>query len=169
MKILRGGTWKRRGVSVLWDPASLLALAPPASVATLRHFVRLSDGWPEPQKLPGGGDALVVAGMKGALEVLTADEARDWLHNDLRRRIISFQDHYEGQVALVFWFPASKAPFVMSPADEEYTWPSAHGRSVLPFGRCLWSGAQRDVERIVVGDGDVDGPGWVGLYHPRIS
>ena len=57
----------------------------------------------------------------------------------------------------------------MSPADEEYTWPGAHGRGSLPFGRCLWSGAQRDVERIVVGDGDADGPGWVGLYHPRIS
>lgn len=170
MKTLRSDLWRRRGVTVLWDASCLHALTTPSNVITLRQFVRLSQAWPEPEELPGGGDALVVAGMKGALEVLSPTEAQDWLQNDLRRRIISFQDRYEGQVALVLWFPAAKAPFTMSPADEDYTWPGSNARVALPFGRCLWSGAQSDVERIVVGSHqDVDGPGWVGLYHPRIS
>lgn len=168
MKVLRGDRWKRRGVTVLWDATSLHSLVDPKDVLTLRQFVSLSESWPD--ALPGTGDAIVVAGLKGALEVLSPDEAQAWLRDDLRRRIISFQDRYEGEVALVFWFPASKAPFTMSPADEAYTWTAPHGRTPFPFGRCLWTGAQRDVERILVGDDDdADGAGWVGLFHPRIS
>ncbi len=169
MKILRGGTWKRRGVSVVWDAVSMQAIVPAADVLTLRQFVQLSSAWPEDaEDLPGGGDALVVAGLKGALEVLSADDAQAWLRNDLRRRIISFQDAYD-RVALILWFPMTKPPFAMSPADGNYIWNIGAGRTPFPFGNCLWTGAERDVERIVVGDGDADGPGWVGLYHPRIS
>ena len=168
MKILSGDRWKRKGITVLWDPAALAQVAKPSEVLTLREFVGLSHAWPDTDALPGGGDSIVVAGLKGALEVLASDDAGDWLEHDFRRRIIDFQDRYEGEVALVFWFPSNGPPFKMSPADETYTW-SPHARAVLPFGRHLWTGAERDVERIVVGDGDADGPGWVGLFHPRIS
>lgn len=169
MGSLRGDRWKRRGVTVLWDPNSLAAVACPGGVLTLRQFVSLSEAWPSAEELPGNGDALVVVGMKGVLEVLDPSDAELWLCDDLRQRIIGFQDHYEGEVALILWFPAPKAPFVMSAANEEYTWTPAHGRSTLPIGRCLWTGAQRDVQRILVGDGPDDGPAWVGLFHPRIS
>lgn len=167
MKVLTGDRWKRKGITVLWDPAALAQVAAPTEVLTLREFVALSNAWPD--ELPGSSDRIVVAGLKGALEVLSAPEAADWLEHDFRRRIIDFQDRYEGEVALVLWFPSAGAPFKMSPADEQYTW-SPHGRSTFPLGRHLWTGAERDVERIVVGDGvDADGPGWVGLFHPRIS
>lgn len=169
MNVLSGDRWKRKGITVLWDPTSLAQVAAPGEVLTLREFVKLSQAWPDADALPGGGDRLVVAGVKGVLEVLASDDAGHWLERDFRRRIIAFQDRYEGEVALVLWFPSAGPPFKMSPADETYTW-SPHGRAVIPFGRHLWTGAERDVERIVVGDGiDADGPGWVGLFHPRIS
>jgi len=169
MNVLTGDRWKRKGITVLWGPAALASVATPAEVLTLRQFVKLSEAWPDADDLPGGGDRLVVAGLKGVLEVLASDEAADWLEHDFRHRIIDFQDRYEGEVALVLWFPSNGPPFKMSPADETYTW-SPHGRAVLPFGRHLWTGAERDVERIIVGDAiDADGPGWVGLFHPRIS
>jgi hypothetical protein len=44
----------------------------PPEVLTLRQFVRLSESWPD--ELPGDGDTVVVAGMKGALEVLAHDQ-----------------------------------------------------------------------------------------------
>jgi hypothetical protein len=168
MKLLRGDRWRRRGVTILWDTASLRTVASPDEVLTLRQFVALSEDWPE--ELPGQGDALVVAGLKGALEVLSAEEGRAWLEDDLRKRILSFQKHYEGLAALILWFPAPKAPLVMSPADENYTWTPPHSKVPFPLGRCLWTGTERDVERIITGENlDPDGPGWVGLTHIYLS
>ena len=41
----------------------------------------------------------------------STDDAESWIRYDLRSRVMSFQDKYVGEVALVFWFPATKAPF----------------------------------------------------------
>jgi hypothetical protein len=59
-------------------------------------------------------------------------------------------------------------------ATEEYFWRRVPGRDEarIPIGRCLWGGAQADVERILVSeekDPDFDGEAYVGLHHPRIS
>lgn len=167
MTILSNDRWKRKGISVLWDAKALADVAKPDEARTLREFVAMSDAWPN--DLPGSGDCLVVVGLKGMLEVLSPTDAAHWLEHDFRRRIIEFQDHYQGECALVLWFPSASAPFRMSPAEEAYTW-ARNNQPVFPIGRYLWTGAERDVERIVVGGGvDADGPGWIGLFHPRIS
>jgi hypothetical protein len=168
MKLLKNSAWHRRGCSLLWSPSALVELATPSEVVSVRQFFRLARAWPA--DLPSGdGSALVVAGVEGCLDALSPDEAAEWIEGDLKPRVFAFQDEYEGAAALVFWLPSGRTRRRFSLATGEYGW--ALQGAELPLGRLLWSGAQGDAERIMVGDGapDIDGDGWIGLYHPRIS
>ena len=133
----------------------------------------MTRSWPE--ELPGaGGDALVVAGVEGCLDALGDDDGQAWLETDLKLAILSFQDEYQGQAALILWLPSGRSRINMVPATEEYFWKTRSSASVpgLPIGRCLWAGAEPDAARIIVSEArnpDVDGDAYVGLYHPRIS
>ena len=173
MNLQRGTGWMRRGFSLLWDADTLFRVIPPAGVVSLREFFAMTRSWPD--ELPGvGGDALVVAGVEGCLDALRADDGSTWLESDLKRAILEFQDEYQGLAALILWLPSGRRRVVMAPATEEYSWKNATSRTapLLPIGRCLWAGADSDAARIVVSDAsdpDLDGPAWVGLYHPRIS
>lgn len=173
MKLLRQDSWKRRGMSLLWDPAALADVINPEAVCSMREFFALRSRWPE--ELPGaGGDALVVAGLEGCLDVLEEDDAIAWLEEDLRRSILDFQNHYEGQAALVFWIPNGRNRIVMHRTDAAYFWRLHHGKDepVLPLGRCLWGGAEDDAARLLrsnAKNSDADSDAWLGLYHPRIS
>ena len=173
MNLLRGGVWKRRGCSLLWDPGALAAVAVPADVVSIRRFFAMARSWPA--DLPSaGGDALVVAGVEGCLDALSDADARAWLETDLKPAVLRFQDEYEGQAALILWLPSGRSRIHMAPATEEYFWrndPSAAAGG-LPLGRCLWAGAAADAARIIVSDAPqpkVGGDDWVGLYHPRLS
>jgi hypothetical protein len=97
-----------------------------------------------------------------------------WLENDLKPIVLSFQEHYQGQAALIMWVASGRTRIAMDLADEEYFWKTSPGRDAerLPIGRCLWGGAESDVARILVSDEkdpDVDGSAYGGLHHPRIS
>ena len=172
MNLQRDSVWRRRGCSLLWDSAALSTVATPSDVLSLREFFALADDWPE--SLPGaGGDALIVAGVEGCLDVLSVDDVTVWLETDLKRAVLAFQDHYGGQAALILWLPSGRKRIGMATATEEYFWGSATGTERrLPIGRCLWAGAESDVARILISDTaqpNPDGDAWVGLYHPRIS
>ena len=173
MNLHRASGWMRRGLSLLWDADTLSSVVPPGSVVSLREFFAIARSWPD--ELPGaGGDALVVAGVEGCLDALSPDDGSTWLETDLKRVILEFQDEYQGQAALILWLPSGRRRVVMAPATEEYFWKYATSRTAptLPIGRCLWAGAESDAARIIVSDThdpDIDGPAWVGLYHPRIS
>ncbi len=173
MRVLRDSGWTRRGFSLLWDPNALSKVASPSGVVSIRQFFSMANAWPE--DLPGtGGDALVVAGVEGCLDALTDDDGKVWLETDLKQAVLSFQEEYEGQAALILWLPSGRRRVSMVRATEEYFWKSDSSRSVpgLPIGRCLWAGAESDVTRILISDAadpDVDGDAYVGLYHPRIS
>lgn len=173
MRLQRDTGWMRRGVSLLWDAATLSTVVSPTAVVSLRGFFAMRRWWPE--ELPGkGGDALIVAGVEGCLDALGDDDAREWLETDLKSVILAFQDEYQGQAALILWLPSGRSRISMETATEEYFWrtrATAGGRG-FPIGRCLWAGAESDVARIVVSSApkpDVDGDSYVGLYHPRIS
>ena len=157
---------------MLWDPAALSTVAKPSDVLSLREFFAMADDWPE--SLPcADGDAVVVAGVEGCLDVLSVDDATTWLEDDLKNAVLAFQDHYDGQAALILWLPTGRKRIRMETATEEYFWNSATGTEQrLPFGRCLWAGAESDAARILVSDAaqpNPDGDAWVGLYHPRMS
>ena len=173
MKIRRDSGWMRRGLSLLWDAGGLSEVVSPADVVSLRGFFALAEAWPD--SLPGsGGDALVVAGVEGCLDALTDDDGAKWLETDLKWLILSFQEEYQGQAALILWLPSGRRRIHMVGATEEYLWKSSSQRNApgIPIGRCLWAGAESDAARIIISDAsnpDVDGDAYVGLYHPRIS
>jgi len=163
----------RRGFSLLWEPRVLTEVVAPSAVLSLREFFEARKAWPD--ELPGSqGDALVVAGLDGCLDSLSENDALAWLETDLKAAVLSFQEHYEGQAALIMWIASGRTRVGMDLADEEYFWKTAPGREAvrLPLGRLLWGGAEADVARILVSaeeNPDFDGEAYVGLYHPRIS
>lgn len=169
MKVLRNRTWTRRGCSLLWDPTALVSITDPREVVSLRQFVAMGDGWPD--DLPSNdGDALVVAGVEGCLDALSPEDAETWIERDLRELVFRFQDHYQGEAALVFWMPSGRQRRHFALATSEYSWAGV-GEQRLPIGRLMWAGARSDVERIVTGGdaADIDGDAWIGMYHPRLS
>lgn len=168
MKILRNSTWTRRGCSLLWEPKALISFAHPSEVVSLRRFIEISRCWPD--DLPSNaGNAIVVAGVEGCLDALSADDAATWVDRDLRRLVFEFQDAYQGEAALIFWLPSGRGRIHFALASEDYSW-SGIGESRLPLGHLLWAGARHDAQRIVMGDPVAEeGDPWVGMYHPRIS
>jgi hypothetical protein len=173
MITVQGEGWKRRGFSLLWEPRVLNTVIAPTAVVSIREFFALQKSWPS--DLPGSdGDALIVAGLDGCLDSLSETDAVVWLENDLKPAVLRFQEHYQGQAALILWVASGRTRIGMDLADEEYFWKVTVGRdgSRLPFGRCLWGGAEADVGRILVSDvknPDFDSDAFVGLHHPRIS
>jgi len=172
MQLRYNHNWPRRGFALLWDTQALGELVRPADVVSMRELLAMARDWPD--DLPAAdGDALVVAGLEGSLDLLNAPDAHDWLTGEFRELILSFQDFYEGQAGLVFWMPSGHARISMKGATEEYFWTHRDsGRDGLPIGRLLFSGAESEVERLLDTDEpgvDVDGKHWVGLHHPRIS
>lgn len=173
MITVQGSRWKRRGFSLLWEPHVLTTVIAPTAVVSIRDFFALRKTWPD--DLPGSeGDALVVAGLDGCVDSLSEQDAVTWLETDLKSAVLSFQEHYEGQAALILWLASGRTRIGMDLADEEYFWRvnAAKDGPRISLGRCLWGGAEADVGRILVSEEknpDFDGEAYVGLHHPRIS
>lgn len=173
MKTLREQHWQRHGISLLWDSAALAGLGAPADVCSIRQLFALARRWPD--ELPSNrGDALVVGGLEGCLDLLSPGEAEQWLESDLRTVILGFQGHYHSDAALVFWLPTGRERVKMNRASETYTWVcgAPHAGQTLDLGRIMWAGAEADAARIIDpanSNSDADGPAWIGLYHPRLS
>ena len=164
--------WPKRGFALLWEINSLVEIVKPAEVLSLRQFFAMVDNWPE--DLPAaGGDALVVAGLEGCLDVLDAADAERWIEADLKDAILSFQDRYQSQAGLIFWLPSGRQRISMKGATEQYYWKHrSSGADGLPLGRLLFSGAECEVERLLDAEdpaADYDSKHWIGLHHPRIS
>ena len=165
-------SWARRGFALLWDPEVLATLVAPQDVVSLRQFFEQVDNWPE--ELPAaGGDALVVSGFEGCLDVLDGGDAVKWIETDLKEAVLSFQDYYQGSAGLILWAPSGRSRISMRGASEEYFWKHRGiGGGGLPIGKLLFSGAENELERLLNTDdphADYDGKHWAGLHHPRIS
>jgi hypothetical protein len=164
--------WSRRGFALLWEVKALVELVEPAKVVSLRQFFALTKNWPD--DLPAAsGDALVVSGLEGCLDVLDANDAQRWVETDLKEAILSFQDYYEGQAGLIMWLPSGRHRITMKGSTEQYFWKHrASGGDGLPIGRLLFSGAENEVCRLLDSEdvnADYDGKHWIGLHHQRIS
>ncbi len=110
--------WSRRGFALLWEVKSLVALVEPSSVVSLRQFFALTKNWPD--DLPAAsGDALVVSGLEGCLDVLDANDAQRWIETDLKEAILSFQDYYEGQAGLIMCLPSGRHRITMKGSTEQ--------------------------------------------------
>lgn len=81
--------WPRRGMALLWDAGTLSGLNAPQDVLSLRQFFRMADDWPD--ELPAAdGDAAVVSGLEGCLDVLHGEDAETWIETDLKEAVLSF-------------------------------------------------------------------------------
>ena len=166
MKQLLDTVWQRRGTSWIWDEEARNQVCVASEVWSLRQFLRAVSNWPD--DLPSNGtNTLVVAGLEGGLDLLTPPDAETWLGDAVKRAILSFQNHYQGEAALVFWLPSGQARVKVHTGTDAVTWTCAapHGTSQLDFGRILWGEANEYPQEILLHEGGRR----AGLFHLRIT
>lgn len=166
MKQLVDTVWQRHGISWIWDEEARNAVCSAQEVWSLRQFMRAVGKWPE--DLPSNGNnALVVAGLDGSLDLLAPDEAEAWLSETIKDAILSFQSHYEGVAALIFWLPIGQNRIKFNPATDSVEWRCAppHVDHLIALGRMLWGEANEYPQEILLRHGAKP----AGLFHRRIS
>jgi hypothetical protein len=165
--------WNRRGISLLWDADSLAKVCTPQRVVSLRRFLHLhSNGWPAEQLHLINDEVMVVAGLESAIDALPPEQACDWLEQVVYKATVSFQREVAdggGQAALVFWITENRR-LTYQTSDDTYYWHcgTEYKGQQIPVSRCLFNGAQHDLQRLHVVD-DKTNEHWIGLFHPRIS
>lgn len=165
MRQLLDTVWQRRGTSWLWDEEARNQICSASEVWSLRQFLRAVDNWPD--ELPSnGGSTLVVAGLDGSLDLLTPTDAEAWLGDAIKPAVLSFQDEWGSDGALVFWLPGGGNRIRVQAATDEVNWlcHTPHGHQ-LDFGRVLWGQANEYPQEILLRDGSKP----AGLFHRRIT
>ena len=166
MKQLKDTVWQRRRISWIWDNDAFASVTRPQDVVSMREFLRMVRNWPD--ELPSnGGDTLVVAGMDACLDLLTPEDAAEWLSDVLKRAILSFQDGYDGDAALVFWLPNGQNRFRTDLATDAVRWECGppNRSQKLDLGRILWGEAREYPQDIFLADTGKS----AGLFHLRIT
>ncbi len=173
MKTLTDSSWTKRGISLLWGDDQFARLIHPNKVISVREFLRMGNAWP--QDLPSNnGDALVVSGVEGFIDLMEPKQAEEWIQKNLMDGIQAFQREYNIEAALVFWLPGGKTRIRPGNTGDRYELLCAApsiGRQIN-LGRTLWAGSEDDVSRIIdpnCENKNENGPAWIGLHHPRIS
>lgn len=158
--------WQRRGTSWVWDEEARNQVCAASEVWSLRQFLQAVGRWAD--DLPSNGNnTLVVAGLEGGLDLLTPEDAEAWLGDGVKEAILSFQSHYEGEAALIFWLPSGHGRIKFYPATDSVEWRCAapHSDRLLAFGRILWGEANEYPQEILLGEGSKP----AGLFHLRIT
>ena len=175
-QILSDDIWMRRGISLLWDAKSLANVCMVKHVVSLRQFLILHEtGWPEAAYVPllvNDGKALLVAGLESAIDALPPTEACEWLEQMVYKALVSFQREVAdggGQAAIILWLTEHKR-LTYQTSDDTYYWicGTEYKGQKIPLSRCLFVGAQQDLQPIHVRD-DKNNQQCIGLFHPRIS
>ncbi len=166
--------WQRRGTSWLWDEDARNTVCAAGEVWSLRQFLQAAapnahlqgKGWPD--DLPSNDNqTLVVAGLEGSLDLLAPDQGEIWLGDTIKRAILSFQDAYAGEAALIFWLPQGDSRLRVQASTDAVSWlcEPPHRGSLLDFGRLLWGEANEYPQEILLRDGGKP----AGLFHLRIT
>lgn len=166
MKQMKDTVWQRRGISWIWDGTALAEVAKPSEVISLRQWIQMRGHWDD--ELPSSsGSAVVVAGLDGGIDLLTPEDAESWLGGDVKETILSFQDYYDSDAALIFWLPEGKRRLHIHTASDVVTWRCAapQTQSMLDFGRILWGEAREYPQELFVHNVAES----AGLYHLRIT
>jgi hypothetical protein len=165
MKQLLDAVWQTRGTSWLWDDEARNQICAAGEIWSLRQLLRAAGNWPE--ELPSNHDrTLVVAGLDASLDLLSPDDAEAWLNDAIKPAILTFQDEYQGEAALVFWLPGGQKRLPVNPASDEVRWlcHTPHGHRI-DFGRILWGQANEYPQEILPREGATA----AGLFHARIT
>jgi len=165
MRQLLDTVWQRRGTSWVWDEEARNQVCAASEVWSLRQFLRAVGNWPD--DLPSNGsNTLVVAGLDGSLDLLGPTDAESWLGDTIKPAILSFQDEYGGDAALVFWLPGGNTRIKAQAATDEVSWlcHAPHGHQI-DLGRILWGQANEYPQEILLRDSGKP----AGLFHLRIT
>lgn len=166
MKQTLSTVWQRSGTSWIWDEEARNQVCAAAEVLSLRQFLQLPGRWPD--DLPSNEDrTMVVAGLEGSLDLLSPEDAEAWLGDGIKDAILSFQDYYQGEAALVFWLPSGQGRIKWHPATDSIEWRCAapYNDDLLAFGRILWGEANEYPQEILLREGAKP----AGLFHLRIT
>jgi len=166
MRQLFDTVWQRCGTTWLWDEEARNHICEASEVWSLRQFLRARGGWPD--ELPSNnGRTLVVAGLDGSLDLLTPEDAENWLNDAIKPAILSFQDEYQGEAALVFWLPGCQSRIKARASTDEVDWICSvqHNQCRIDFGRILWGQANEYPQEILLREGGKP----AGLFHKRIT
>lgn len=166
MRQLLDTVWQRRGTSWIWDEEARNQVCVASEVWSLRQFLRAVGNWPD--DLPSNGNqTLVVAGLEGCLDLLTPDDAEAWLGDAVKAAILSFQDEYAGEAALIFWLPLGHSRLKVQTATDAVTWlcEAPYRERQIDFGRILWGEANEYPQEILLREGGKP----AGLFHLRIT
>lgn len=166
MKQTLDTVWQRRGTSWLWDEEARNQVCDAGQVWSLRQFLQSVGSWPNDPP-SNAANTMVVAGLEASLDLLTPDDAEIWLGAAIKDAILSFQDHYEGEAALIFWLPAGQSRIKLNSATDSVEWRCAapSSDSLLAFGRVLWSEANDYPQEILLREEART----AGLFHMRIA
>jgi len=163
--VLLDDVWQRKGISVIWDNPVLAKLVKDNRAISLREFFSYyENSWSNNDMPFINNDLLLVAGLDAALDTLEAQNAEEWVTQEVYKRIYDFQNWAEGQSALVFWM-SKQDRWKEHLESNRYTW-LCDGRDrgkEIELGSGIWNGAQLSVRRI-----ESDGR-WIGLFLDRIS
>ena len=165
MRQMRDPVWQVRGTSWLWDEEARNGICVAGEVWSLRQFLQSKRRWPD--ELPSNsGRTLVVAGLDGSLDLLTPPEAESWLSDAIKPAVLSFQDEWGGDGALVFWLPGGHNRLKANAATDDVSWlchvPNGHH---IDIGRILWGQANDYPQEIALREGAKP----AGLFHLRIT
>ena len=170
MKNITDTVWQRRGTTWLWNEEARNMVCKAGEVWSLRQFLQTAvpngNGWPE--DLPSNDDqTLVVAGLEGSLDVLDPEQAEIWLEDTIKHAILSFQDAYGGEAALIFWLPQGEHRLEVKMPSDAVSWlcEATHRDHQLDFGRLLWGEASEYPQKILLHSGDKP----AGLFHLPIT
>lgn len=166
MRQLLDTVWQRRGISWVWDEEARNQVCLAQEVWSLRQLFRNQAAWPE--DLPSNSSqTLVVAGLESCLDLLEPEQAEEWLSDQVKPAILSFQAHYEDEAALIFWLPSGGKRLRAHPATDAVAWHCGppHSGATLDFGRILWGEAREYPKEILLRSGASQ----AGLYHRRIT
>jgi hypothetical protein len=165
MRQLRDTVWRVRGTSWVWDEEARNQICAASEVWSLRQFLRAKGNWPN--DLPSnGGRTMVVAGLDGSLDLLTPTDSESWLADAIKPAILSFQDDWGSDGALVFWLPGGNNRVCAHPATDEVSWlcHAPHGYRI-DLGRILWGQSNAYPQEILLREGGKS----AGLFHLRIT
>lgn len=166
MRQLLDTVWQRRGTSWVWDEEARNHVCAANEVWSLRQFLRAASKLPD--DLPSNKDkTLVVAGLDGSLDLLAPADAESWLNDVIKPAILSFQDHYAGDAALVFWLPNGQNRLKVQTSTDGVRWLCAapHNPIQIDFGRIIWGEANEYPQEILLRESGKP----AGLFHLRIT
>ena len=165
MRQLEQTGWQRKGISWLWDADARNQVCASPEIWSLRDFLAAAPSRAWPDKLPSnGGNALVVAGLDACLNLFDPVEAELWLKNEYKPALKNFQNHFNGELALLFWLPVGGSRLVVKQPSDDVVWICQKPTMAeVAFGRILWGNTGNNPQEILQGGVRA------GLYHKQLS